>query len=134
MKVLINEIVKVPYKEEIDKVVKKALKAKRKTLGVVSITFVDDKYIQDLNKKYNFKDKPTDVLSFSLGETRLLGDVFISVPFAHKNAKRFQHSLLAELKRLAVHGTLHLLGYKHKTIKEKDKMEKFEQKILTKEH
>jgi probable rRNA maturation factor len=134
MKVLINEMVEVKYKEEVEKIVKKTLKANKKDSSIVSITFVNDEYIQDLNKKYKFKDKPTDVLSFSMGEKNLLGDIFISVPTAHKNAKRYHHSLLAELKNLAVHGTLHLLGFKHLTQKDKDKMQKAEKKILEKQY
>ena len=132
MEICINEMVKVPFGEEIEKVVANTLKSHNKTKATVSITFVDDKYIHNLNKKYRFKDKATDVLSFTMGDKDLLGDVFISVASAQRSAKRFQHSLLAELKRLAVHGTLHLLGYKHKTVKDKSKMELREQKILNK--
>lgn len=134
MEIFVNELVKIQYKEEIEKIVLKTLQAHKKAKASMSLTFVDDKYIRDLNKKYKFADKPTDVLSFSLGEKEILGDVFVSVPAAQKNAKRFQHSLLAELKRLAVHGTLHLLGYKHKTVKEKEKMQKQEKNILAKDY
>ncbi len=130
MKILINQLVGVPYTEEIEKVVKKALISHRRKNAQLSITFVDDAYIQKLNKKYRFIDKPTDVLSFPLTEGELLGDVFISIPSAQKNARRYQHALLAELKRLALHGVLHLLGYKHKTLNEKKIMERKEKLYL----
>lgn len=134
IKVFVNQVEKIAYKEEIEKIVHKALKVSKNKSAVVSVTFVDDEFIKDLNKKYRFKDSATDVLSFPLNEKNVLGDVFISVPSAQKNAKRFQHSLLAELKRLTIHGTLHLLGYKHKTLKEKEIMEKKEKQILGKDY
>lgn len=93
---------------------------------VIGITFVDDKTIRELNKKYRKKDKPTDVLSFSLREgeiatdisSDLIGDVVISVETAIKQAGDYKHSFEEELKILLIHGILHLFGYDH--IKEKD--------------
>lgn len=92
----------------------------------VSVLFVDNERIQQLNKLYRDKDKPTDVLSFPLGENGvydvnnetgacLLGDVVISIETALKQAKIYDHSLEREVGFLTVHSMLHLLGYDHET-------------------
>lgn len=100
--------------KEIKKKVKKLL-MEEKTKGELSITFCDDRMIHALNKKYRKKDKPTDVLSFEFGDKhKIIGDIYISVPTAIRQAKEHNVSLLEELARLAMHGTLHVLGYNHK--------------------
>lgn len=84
----------------------------------VNLVFVDTKTIRRLNRKFLKKDAATDVLSFPLGERGAdgkfyLGDIVISVPQASKQSSSKKHSLEKELKLLAVHGFLHLLGYDH---------------------
>ncbi|MFD2046099.1 rRNA maturation RNase YbeY [Ornithinibacillus salinisoli] len=92
----------------------------------VSISFVDNREIQELNRNYRQKDTPTDVISFALQETvegelnvvgedlpLVLGDIVISVDQAKEQAKDYEHTLERELGFLAVHGFLHLLGYDH---------------------
>lgn len=84
----------------------------------VNLVFVDTKAIKRLNRKFLKKDAPTDVLSFPLGESGAdgkfyLGDIVISVPRAWKQSLSKKHSLEKELKLLAIHGFLHLLGYDH---------------------
>ncbi|MBN1222520.1 MAG: rRNA maturation RNase YbeY, partial [Candidatus Aminicenantes bacterium] len=69
-------------------------------------------------RKFLQKDAPTDVLSFPIREKGAdgkyyLGDIIISVPQAFKQAKGKKHSLEREMKMLAIHGFLHLLGYEH---------------------
>ena len=75
-----------------------------------------DSEIQELNRQYRKKDKPTDVLSFPLADElqpSLLGDVVISIETAARQAQRRHHSLREELQILLIHGILHLLGYDH---------------------
>ena len=85
----------------------------------VSVLLTDDREIHALNREYRHKDKPTDVLAFALDEAEggdldpSLGDVVISVERARAQATSRRVSLDAELELLAVHGTLHLLGYDH---------------------
>ena len=90
----------------------------------VSVRFVDNEQIQQLNAKYRDIDKATDVLSFPLGENgeydrnpssgaALLGDVVISMPKAMEQAEEYGHSLDREVAFLTVHSMLHLLGYDH---------------------
>ena len=81
----------------------------------MGITFGDGALLRELNKKYRNKNKTTDVLSFNLGDKKnIMGDVYISVPAAKRQAKEYNISLKEELLRLAIHGTLHVLGYTHK--------------------
>src|SRR5262245_32128952 len=83
----------------------------------VSVLLTDDDEIHSLNRDYRGVDKPTDVLAFALDEAgRMdvsLGDVIISVERAQKQAASRRVDLDRELELLAVHGTLHLLGYDH---------------------
>lgn len=92
----------------------------------VSVSFVDNREIHRLNKIYRDKDRPTDVLSFPLGENGvydvnnetgayLLGDVVISIETAIKQAQMYNHTLEREVGFLTVHSMLHLLGYDHET-------------------
>ena len=90
----------------------------------ISVTFVDNNRIHELNKEYRDKDSATDVLSFPLGENgeydidedngcKLLGDIVISMERAMEQAELYGHSLQREVAYLTVHSMLHLLGYDH---------------------
>jgi probable rRNA maturation factor len=81
------------------------------------IIFLDDEQMQNLNKTYRQIDKTTDVLSFENDdlESKSLGDVFISLPMAKKQALALNHTVLREIGFLAVHGFLHLVGFDHQT-------------------
>lgn len=90
----------------------------------VSVMFIDNEQIRQLNRDFRGKDCPTDVLSFPLGENGnydlnnetgayILGDIVISVPRAIEQAKMYGHSLRREIGFLTVHSMLHLLGYDH---------------------
>lgn len=84
----------------------------------VTLAFVGERAIRTLNRKYGKKDKPTDVLSFPLGEKGAdgrfyLGDIVIAVPVAYRQSRAKGHGLDRELRLLAIHGFLHLLGYDH---------------------
>ncbi len=89
----------------------------------VSIAFVDDEAMTELNKKFRGKKKTTDVLTFPADDSynepsasgRPLGDVVISVDQARRQAVDEKHSLATEIRYLVVHGVLHALGYDHET-------------------
>ena len=90
-----------------------------------NVIVVHNAYIHELNKTYRGKDADTDVISFALEddktfnpETRVLGDIYISIDKVYEQARMYSHSNLRELCFLAVHGMLHLLGYDH--MKEED--------------
>ena len=86
----------------------------------LSILLVDDSQIRDLNRRHLGRDKPTNVLAFSMREgefptlhPQLLGDLVISVETARRQSKRFGLDSMGMVIFLMVHGVLHLLGYEH---------------------
>lgn len=82
----------------------------------LSVRFVSDRQIRELNRRYREKDTPTDVLSFPGGGTPEglhLGDLVIGVPTARRQAAGLRHSLGQEIRELVLHGVLHLLGHDH---------------------
>src|SRR5690349_5246607 len=89
----------------------------------LSIVFVDNAYIQNVNRQFRGIDAPTDVLSFPADdppveiddEPPYLGDLIIAYPYASEQAVCEGHALSDSLSLLVVHGTLHLLGYDHDT-------------------
>ena len=124
-------------KKEIEEWLLKALEVLKLENIEISVYITDDQEIRELNKTYRGKDKPTDVLSFPLNETfdgyRILGDIVISQDTAERQAKELGHSLKDEVKRLLVHGLVHLLGYDHeKGGEEERKFKELEEKILSK--
>lgn len=90
----------------------------------VSVRFVNNEQIKELNSQYRNIDKETDVLSFPLGENgvydvnmdtgaKMLGDIVISMEKAFEQAELYNHPLQREIGFLTVHSMLHLLGYDH---------------------
>jgi probable rRNA maturation factor len=109
----------------------------------LSLTFVDNEKIHEINREYRGIDRPTDVISFALEENtegemeiigqdlpRVLGDIIISIPRAKEQAEEYGHSFMRELGFLAVHGFLHLLGYDHGTKEEEQQMFSRQEEIL----
>ncbi|PFG05660.1 rRNA maturation RNase YbeY [Bacillus sp. es.034] len=109
----------------------------------VSVTFVTNERIQEINREYRSKDQPTDVISFALEELgedeveiigagipRVLGDIIISIDRTKEQAEEYNHSVSRELGFLALHGFLHLLGYDHMEEEEEKKMFKRQKDIL----
>ena len=100
------------------------------------MALVDDERIRELNAEYRGKDRPTDVLSFSMLEGegaehrgRLLGDVVIGVETAARQARQRRRGLDEEVARLLIHGTLHLLGHDHERDEEARVMQAEERRI-----
>jgi probable rRNA maturation factor len=99
----------------------------------MNLLLTDDERVHALNRDYRGIDRPTDVLSFSQVEgggefvpaptgRLMLGDVIVSLPTAQRQAAEQGHSLEAEVRHLAVHGALHLLGYDHETDEDEARM------------
>ncbi len=103
----------------------------------LDITFVGDKAMQGINRKFRGKNKTTDVLSFPLHESKIarkkkvfLGDLVISLPQCVRQAKANGQSFEKELLFLITHGFLHLLGFDHeKSLKEERIMQKWEKHL-----
>ena len=87
----------------------------------VTIAFVSDRKMRELNKEFRAKDRTTDVLSFPFEadefdiEKDFLGDIVISLEQAQRQAAENSLTLEAEIKQLILHGVLHLCGYDHET-------------------
>ena len=106
----------------------------------ISVMFCKDPFIQELNKQYRELDMPTDVLSFEQGDVYVdeddkewfaAGDIVISVDTLARNAQEFNVSMDEELKRLLIHGVLHLAGYDHSDNSPEQEMLKFQETILS---
>ncbi|MBN2307060.1 rRNA maturation RNase YbeY [Candidatus Peregrinibacteria bacterium] len=113
--------------------IKKIDKAIEVMNGILNVVFVNDKYIRALNKAYRGKDEPTDVLSFSYGPEDLIGEVYVSVETAGRQAKEYKHPLSDELIRLIVHGILHVHGYDHEKDEDYKLMLEVEKEVLGKD-
>lgn len=94
-----------------------AAKAQRvlRLKGEVNVRITSNRELQELNRRFRKKNKPTDVLSFPSAVPKLAGDIAISADIAAANAAEIGHSTETELKVLILHGLLHLAGYDHET-------------------
>jgi probable rRNA maturation factor len=116
----------------LERTAKTLLKGVGENDASLSIALVGDAAIRRLNRKHRGKDRPTDVLSFPLAgpkrrgkktePERLLGDVVISLDRAAVQAAAYDASLAAEVRRLLIHGILHLLGHDHHAAGERTRM------------
>lgn len=106
---------------------------------IMNIIFVNDEEIHKINKDYRNIDRITDVISFALNDeqdflikTEEIGDIFICIDQAKRQAEEYGHSLDRELGFLSVHGYLHLNGYDHMTKEDEEVMFKKQEEILEK--
>jgi len=106
----------------------------RKESGELTICFVDDKKIKQLNQKYLHRHMPTDVLAFDLSGARdsknIFADIIISTDTAVRNARTFKTNPLYEIYLYIVHGVLHILGYNDKNANQRKIMDKEAARIL----
>ena len=119
------------YKINFGKIVSAVVGDKYKN-SEVSIILTNDKEIKKINHKYRNINKPTNVLSFELGDDVLLGDIYISLDTVAREAKQEKISLKNHTSHMVVHGVLHLLGYDHINNDDAIVMENKETKILSK--
>ncbi|NCD05294.1 MAG: rRNA maturation RNase YbeY [Spirochaetia bacterium] len=110
----------------------------------LSITFVSDEEIQELNKQWRDKDMPTDILSFvqsdniddfdfwpDADQSNILGDMVISISAIERNCENFDVPFSQEVDRILIHGILHLLGHDHKSNDKSEPMLLLQEKILS---
>jgi probable rRNA maturation factor len=142
------ELVDVPSLEAVVAAVLARHQAELGAAVEVAVVITGDEAVQALNRDYRGVDAPTDVLSFAAQDAanaepdlalppelaaeidRHLGDVIIAYPYAARQAQRFGNSVPAELRLLAIHGTLHLLGYDHAAPDEEETMWAEQEAIL----
>lgn len=102
----------------------------------ISLSIVDNREIQELNRDYRGIDSCTDVLSFPLGDDfgpqPMLGDIIVSAEKALEQAEEYGHSFRREMTYLIVHSMFHLMGYDHMEEEEKRLMRKKEKGVMKK--
>jgi probable rRNA maturation factor len=113
--------------------------APRAARGAVTVALVPDARMRALNRTYRGTDAPTDVLSLSLRGAeafapgdRHLGDIAIATGIARRQAREAGHAFGTELKVLALHGLLHLLGYDHEDAADAGRMARAERRLRAK--
>ena len=103
---------KVPNAKDLQKLARKVAQGE-KLRGAVDIVFCSDEKVRELNKAYRKLDKVTDVLSFEWHEDDFAGEIYIATPQTERQAPRYNNDYPNELRRVVVHGMLHLCGYDH---------------------
>ena len=107
------------------------IKSEGKKTGEISFIFCDDEYLLDINQKYLDHDTYTDIISFDSSVGNILnGDIFISTERVADNAADYNIGFPEELKRVIIHGVLHLCGYKDKTEEEEQLMRRKEEEKM----
>ena len=101
------------------------------TVGEINYIFCDDDYLLKLNVEFLEHDTFTDIISFDYTLGKLIsGDIFISIERVQENAQKFSQTFENELHRVMIHGVLHYLGLKDKSVDDKLKMRAEEDKCL----
>lgn len=105
-----------------------------KKIGELNIIFCDDNYLSKINKEYLKHNYLTDVITFDNSENKgiLSGDVFISIERAKENAVLYKQTTTKEVRRLLIHGLLHLIGYSDKSAIARKLMSELEDAYLDK--
>lgn len=138
----INNLTKFAVdKKSFSQVAKKVLSGENKETETLSLAFVGKEEIAKLNKKFRKKNKPTDVLSFEMGQpfdsaqgkNKFLGEIIICPEVVKENAKKDGTTANFEMMKVFIHGILHLLGYDHeKSEKQAEVMENKQNIYLSK--
>lgn len=114
--------------------IERVIESEGKKLEEISYIFCDDDYMLDINMKYLDHDTYTDIISFDYSVGNILqGDIYISTERVEENSREYNVSFEEELRRVIIHGVLHLCGYKDKTdeesalmrLKEEEKLKLF---------
>ena len=101
-------------------------------INSINLILTDDEFLRKMKKKYFKQDVYTDVISFNLEgpNENIEGEIYISMDRIIENAKLLKSSIDMELKRIMIHGILHLIGYEDQTNSQKENMTKLENKYL----
>ena len=111
--------------------IEKTLKREGVKTARVDVVLVDDKEMQKLNQRFLKHNRTTDVITFPLENNPLYGEIYISLEAARRQATEYGVGVINELSRLAVHGTLHLVGYDDSTEEGARAMHRLEDKYIT---
>lgn len=119
-------------KNKIKRWIKNIIENEGKKLGEISYIFCSDGYLLEINQKYLEHDTYTDIITFDYTENSgiISGDIFVSVDRVGENAREFGVTFDEEMRRVLIHGVLHLLGYPDKKPNEEKKMRQKENEAL----
>ena len=118
-----------PWKERLEAVARKLLHEEG-TENNVNVVLCTDEFVREMNKNYRGLDKVTDVLSYEWHEEDFLGEIYIARDQVKRQAPEYGNTFYAELKRVLVHGLLHLSGYDHIKAADRKVMRKRECEFL----
>jgi probable rRNA maturation factor len=119
-------------KQELRRWIALCIKEERKSFGVISFNFCSDNHLLEMNREFLNHNYYTDIITFDFTENNLIsGDIYISKGRVKENAAELKEMFHVELKRVMIHGILHLCGYKDKSKAEKEKMRKKEDVCLS---
>ena len=124
---------KFKSKRYTSKWIKDVIGTYQKVPGQISFVFCSDERLLEINQTYLKHFYYTDVITFNYNSNDVIsGDIFISIDRINENANKFKEPFEKELSRVMVHGVLHLLGFKDKTLKERKEMRNLENLHLNK--
>jgi len=113
--------------------IKTVITKENKTLGEINYIFCTDEYLLEKNQTFLNHNTYTDIITFDYSEEKQIsGDIFISIERVKENARKFAVEFETELKRVMIHGVLHLIGYKDKSEDEQKLMREKENFYLEK--
>ena len=117
---------------EVSDWVREVAKGYGKVVGDINYIFVDDETMLDINRRFIGHDYYTDHIGFDYSEgDALSGDIYISLDTVASNARLFGTTFADELRRIIIHGLLHLCGFRDKTDEERSQMQQAEDKALS---
>ncbi|MEM1338723.1 MAG: rRNA maturation RNase YbeY [Bacteroidota bacterium] len=109
----------------------RVLESEGKAAGILSYVFCDDEYLAQVNLKYLGHDAYTDIITFDYSENdEIVGDIFVSYQRVAENADTFEVAFVEELRRVMVHGVLHLVGYDDKNKQQQSVMRRKEEEKM----
>ena len=103
-------------------IIGRVLKSESASQRAVDIIYCRDKDIIDLNRRFKGKNRTTDVLAFDLSDGKYLGEVYVNLQVARRQAAENSVPYIEEVKRLTIHGVLHLLGYRDNNERNRSRM------------
>ena len=122
---------KLSGKRKIKEWIKQVISLNHKKYGEINIILTGDKKLLELNKSHLNRNYYTDIITFDYSvKNKISGDLFISIERIKENSDKYRINIDKELKRVIIHGILHLLGYRDKSKQEKDKMRMIEDRYL----
>jgi rRNA maturation RNase YbeY len=115
----------------IKKWIENVIREEEKSTGEITIFFIENKSIREINVEFLEHDYYTDVISFDYGnEIIVSGEIYISIDKVRENALKFGEGLMKEIRRVIIHGVLHLIGYEDSNEMQQKKMKRLENKHL----